>query len=374
MTTFQTPRTVVFGTGCFEEIGKYAAPLGRKCLIVTGAKAMIEHGFIGQAVELLEQEGVESVVCTGVEHDPSVETVDQIRQLFREKECDFVCAIGGGSSIDAAKAAAAFSSSPEPARDFFHGKNIPGSTVPIIAVPSTFGTGTEATRIAVLSDPAAKMKKGLRHDCMLPTVALVDPLLGQSAPPRLTAACGLDALTQAIESYLSINASDLSQAMSFNAAILLADGLPKVYADATDLDARKNCANGSLMAGIALHNANLGLVHGMAHPLGIRYGIAHGEICGILLPHVLRFNREAAGERYELLSTIFGQDAADFCENLLRKFGLPVDLRGFDIPEADFEKIAEDTLPSGSTAANPRPVEAKDVVLLLRNLCGSGEA
>ncbi len=366
---FQTPATILTGAGCFDEIGPRLAALGKRCLIVTGKQAMQEQGILGKAVALLEKEGVAAGVFTGVESDPSLATVDKIRERLREEERDVVLALGGGSALDAAKAAAALALESEPTRAYFDGREISSGGLPLAAAPSTFGTGAEATMTAVLSDPERTLKKSLRHPNLLPKVALVDPVLGMGAPPQLTAACGMDALTQAIESYLSKNATDLTQALSFSAVVLLLPGLPKAYADGHDLEARENCANGSLMAGIALHNARLGIVHGLAHPLGARYGLRPGEVCGTLLPYALRYNQEAAAERYELLSGIFGRDAADFCFALLQQLDLPTDLKPANIPSEDFPAIAAAAMLSGSTQANPRAVTEADITVILESAC-----
>lgn len=367
--TFSSPACIVTGIGCFDQIAEHIAPLGNHCLIVTGEKSMQEQGIFDKALKLLNDRGVKTSACVGVEHDPSVQTVDRAREAIRKTGADVVLGLGGGSAIDVAKAAAGLAETDKPTVAFFDGEPVPGSRVPVVAAPSTFGTGTEATRVSVLSDRERRQKKSIRHDDMLPRVAIVDPVLGAGAPPRLTAACGMDALTQAIESYLSRHASDLTRAMSFSALMLLITGLPRAVEDGHDITARESCANGSLMAGIALHNARLGLVHGLAHPLGARYGIAHGEVCGILLPHVLRYNREAESEGYALLSGILGRDIADVCQEMLEQLGLPHDLTHLGVPEADITALVEATMPSGSTQANPRRVTEEDVERLLRSVC-----
>ncbi len=366
MPIFQTPETIITGIGCFDKIGEYACRFGSMCLLVTGEKSMQEQGIFDKAIHLLGEAGVRTVACAGVEHDPDLATVDTAREALKRNSCDLVIGLGGGSSLDVAKAAAGLANESEPTSAFFQGREISGTGIPVIAVPSTFGTGSEATRVSVLSDHDNKIKKSIRHDCMLPKVCMVDPIIGTNTPPAITAACGMDALTQAIESYLSIHATDLTRSLSFSAIVLLVAGLERAFRDGHDIEARENCANGSLMAGIALHNARLGLVHGIAHPLGIHYNIAHGKACGILLPHVLRYNREKAGENYRLLSGILGKDAADFCEELLIKLNLPTDFKWAKIPETDFAMIAELTMPSGSTRSNPRRVTEDDVVEMLR--------
>jgi alcohol dehydrogenase class IV len=366
--SFQTPDLVLTGLGCFEKVGQQTARFGRMCLLVTGETSMQQAGAFDKAIHLLYEAGVKTVACTGVEHDPSLETVDTARDALTRNACDVVLGLGGGSALDVAKAAAGLAREEEPTRAFFDGRPLSGTGLPVLAAPSTFGTGSEATRVSVLSDPSRRLKKSIRHDCMLPKVAMVDPVLGASAPPRVTAACGMDALTQAIESYLSKHATDLTRALSFSSVVLLMAGLPRAHADGHDMEARESCANGALLAGMALHNARLGLVHGLAHPLGIRYDIPHGEVCGVLLPHVLAYNRAAVPQDYDLLSGILGEDAATVCWRLLEQLGLPADLAHLEIPASDVPLLAKETLPSGSTQSNPRTVTETDVEDLLRTL------
>lgn len=370
MAAFRTPETILTGRGCFDQVGAHVARWGRRCLLVTGRRAMREQGFVDRAAALLAAKGVRTVVFDGVESDPPLATIDRGRAAFRENECDVVLGLGGGSALDAAKAIAGLAREDEPTEAFHEGRPIRGSDVPVVAAPATFGTGSEATRVSVLSNPDRRIKKSIRHDCMYPKVAVVDPLLGVGAPPAVTAACGMDALTQAVESYVSVHATDLTRALSLAAAELLAPGVPASVASGSDVAARQACANGSLMAGLALSNARLGIVHGLAHPLGARYGLAHGEACGVLLPYALRFNRAAIGRDYDCLTRVFGGDPVAACFELLRRVRLPTDLRHVGIPAGDFEALAGETLPSGSTKANPRPVTADDVVGLLRELCG----
>lgn len=368
---FRTPSTVLTGAGCFEELGHAAEGLGRHCLLVTGTSAMKEQGFLDEAIQRLGDVGIVSTVCEGVRHDPTVETVKSLCEVIRLKGCDMTLGLGGGSAIDAAKAAAAFAHSDMEIESAFDSNDMPPCSMPILAAPSTFGTGTEATMVAVITEPGRVMKKGLRTPGMLPRVALVDPHLGMGMPDWVAAESGLDALTQAVESYVSLHATDITEALSFHATILLHNGIPRVHADPTDLDARSNCANGSLMAGLAFANARLGLVHGLAHPLGARFGVRHGRVCGILLPYVLECNREAVPIKYALLGEALGGDPVEVVTALLRRLGMPTDVRGLGIPETEVRAVAEEALPSGSTQANPRRVTVEEIETVLRN-AGAG--
>lgn len=371
MQLFSTVGRIVTGAGCFAALGNLAAGLGSKCLIVSGKKAMQEQGYITRVEEMLNAAGISTCVLLGIGSDPDITDIQTGVALFREKSCDMALGIGGGSAIDAAKAIAKFAAAECDIRAVFDGAEFPAEGHPVIAIPSTFGTGTEVTRVSVLSDRARKLKRGLRHDSMLPRIALVDPELGAQTPAGVVARSGLDAITQAIESFFSRFATDITEALAFNALVLLADGLPRLLRNPQDSDARSNCANGSLMAGMAFSNSRLGLVHGLAHPLGARYHIAHGEVCGITLPHVLRFNQPAEPKKYALISGILGMDAADWTVQRLRDFDLPTNLRALTISAVDCAAIIDEALASGSTQANCRPVSAGDVERILNDLTGA---
>lgn len=368
MDLFSTVGRIVTGAGCFASLGEMVAGLGKKCLIVSGKRAMQEQGYIEQVETMLNAVGISTCVLLGIGNDPDVCDIETGVKLFMEYQCDMALGIGGGSAIDAAKAIAKFAGIKETVDEVFESGLVPDGGYPVVAVPSTFGTGTEVTRVTVLTDRQRKLKRGLRHNSMLPKVALVDPVLGMQVPPKTAARSGMDALTQAIESFFSRHATDITEALAFNAMVLLADGLVRVMRDPTDLDARSNCANGSLMAGMAFSNSRLGLVHGLAHPLGVRYNIEHGEVCGICLPYVLRFNRDVAPKKYALISGILGMDAPDWVVQRLRDFGLPVNLRHLNIPASDYAAIIAETLESSSTKANPREVSADDVRRMLNEM------
>lgn len=366
---FCTTGKIITGAGCFAELGRHASGLGKKCLIVTGRRALQEQGVIARLEEMLQAEGIACSLFAGVSNDPEISTVEAGIAQFRRDGCNLVLGIGGGSCLDAAKAIAKFSGCGQSVRAVFDGEAFQPGGFPLIAVPTTFGTGSEVTRVTVLQDTPRRLKRGLRDVSMLPALALVDPELGMQVPPLVAAHSGLDALTQAIESFFSRHATDITEALAYNALVLLANALPRVMADPANLAARSDCANGSLMAGMAFSNSGLGIVHGFANPLGGRYDIRHGEVCGIVLPFALRFNEQAAERKYALVSGALGMDAADWVLQKLREFGLPLSLKPFKIPAADYDAIVPEVLASASTKANIRPVSEHDVRELLRQMC-----
>jgi alcohol dehydrogenase class IV len=200
-------------------------------------------------------------------------------------------------------------------------------------------------------------------------VALVDPELTVPCPADITAHCGLDALSQAVESYVSIHATAITEALSLRAAAELVASIETAVKRPTDREARTRASLGSLMAGMALGNARLGVIHGIVHPLGVRYGIPHGLACGVFLPTALEYNREAMGEKYAVLTQILGGDPVEVARGLLSRLGVAESFKPFRVDAAAFGAIADESLPSGSLKANPRKVSRDDVIGMLQRLC-----
>jgi len=364
--TFTTVGRILTGADSSEELGKVAAGLGRRALLVTGRGALRSAGISDRLTGSLESAGVEVSLFEEVEPEPGVETVDRARAALREGGCDLVVAAGGGSAIDVGKAAAALAEALAPTGEYFTGRPVPESGRPCIAIPTTAGTGAEVTPNSVLTDAARDTKQSIRGPGLLPEVAIVDPTLTVSCPPVVTAAAGMDALVQAIESYLSRRATPLTEAMSLQAVELIWKNILAAHQAGDDLPAREAMCYGALLAGMALANARLGAVHGLAHAIGHRCRVRHGVVCAVLLPHVLRFNREAALEKYEVLSGLLGVDPAEAAAWLLVRLGMPQRLGEVGLSEADFDYVTAESMPSGSLAANPRPATAEDVRQILR--------
>ena len=368
MHSFTTAREIVTGIGAVACVGERAAALGDTALVVTGRRAMRESGATDRVASLLAKAGVQAAVFEEVEHDPDVTTVDAGRALCRDGHCSVVIGLGGGSAMDAAKAIAGLANESAPTAEFLSGRSATAPTLPLIAIPTTSGTGAEVTKNAVLSDRARGIKQSIRAESMMPAIAIVDPELTLSCPPGVTAASGMDALVQAIEAYTSIHATPLTDGLAFDAARRLIRWLAAAYEEGADLSAREQCAYGSLMAGMALANARLGAVHGIAHPLGARYGLEHGVVCGLLMPHVMRLNRGHVGDKYDRLSGVAGGDIIEFIEGLVARFGLRSALEGVTIPREDFPAIAAESLPSGSLKANAKKFTEADVEAVLEAL------
>ena len=239
------------------------------------------------------------------------------------------------------------------------------------ALPTTAGTGTEATPNSVLTDPETEIKKSIRHDTMFPDLAVIDPELTYSCPRNLTAHSGLDALTQAIESYISLNANTASKALAGKATQLIFNALPVVYANLENENSRSDMAEGSMITALAFAQSGLGAVHGLGHPLGSKLHVPHGLCCAILLPKILRLNQDFCSEALDELAINCGCAGSDFfieqIENLCKSLGIPDNFREFGISSDIFPFILKNCR-SGSMRSNPRHLEDTEILNILESL------
>ena len=278
---------IVFGVLRKNQIGKIAAGFGTVALLVTGARSLEKSGMLYAILRSLQDQSV-LVHRAVIKGEPSPEQIDRTVNLFAGKGVEVVIAVGGGSVIDAGKALSAMLLKNEPVLQYLEGVGTAqhdGEKIPFVAIPTTAGTGSEATKNAVLSQVGAGgFKKSLRHDNFVPDVAVVDPELMLSCPAHLTAACGMDAFTQLLESYVSTKASPMTDALAFSGIKALSESLLDACGQgANDTRVRGKMAYAALMSGITLANAGLGLIHGLAGPIGGRFAIPHGVVCGTLM-------------------------------------------------------------------------------------------
>ena len=290
-------RQIIFGSGVRAQLGRHAALLGSRALIACGRNALQASGALDELAASLSGAGVEVSVFARVKAEPSLDTVEAGRAAFRDADCDVVVAAGGGSALDVGKAIAALAPHPEPVAHFFAGAEITGRGAPCIALPTTSGTGAEVTRNAVLLVREHRVKVSMRSPFLLPEVALVDPLRTHSMAPDVTAATGLDALTQLIEAFVTKKANPLTDGICREGLRCAARSLRRAFEDGDDATARQDMALAALFSGLALANAGLGAVHGFAGPLGGMIGTPHGVVCGKLLPHVMATNVKALQDR-----------------------------------------------------------------------------
>ncbi len=293
---FATAGQILFGSGSFERLGGLASRFGCRALIITGRQGRFDPAIRDR----LEAAGVQSSFFS-VSGEPTVETVSRGVEAGRGFGADLVASIGGGSVLDAGKAIAALLTNPGEPLDYLEvigrGKAWSRPSLPYIAVPTTAGTGTEVTRNAVLTSPEHGVKASLRGPWLLPAVALVDPELTYDLPPDITAASGMDALAQVIEPMVSAKAQPLTDALCREALPRAARSLRRVFEDGRDKKAREDICFLSLCGGLALANAGLGAIHGLAAPLGGMFAAPHGALCACLLPGVVRANLSALAGR-----------------------------------------------------------------------------
>lgn len=293
---FCTSPRIVFGRGAFDRIGELSVPMGKRAMVVRGGDHLDRSGTIDRLRDSLSSVGME-VTEHRVLGEPEVTTIDEALSVARDARCDVVIGLGGGSALDAAKAVAGLLTMGGEALDYMEviGRGLPidRAAAPLIAVPTTAGTGTEVTRNAVLAHKPKRFKASMRSPHLIPLVALVDPRLTDGVPASVTASTGLDALTQVIEPYVSKNANPMTDGLCLEGIRRGSRALPRVYADGSDEGARDEMAMCSLFGGICLANAGLGAVHGFAAPLGAMFPVPHGTACAALLPHVMNANVNA---------------------------------------------------------------------------------
>ena len=370
---------IVFGSGTISHLPDYASQLGTHPLIVTGRGSLQRTGRLDKIIDDLEAHDLQVTVFEGVEPEPTLDTVERGRQVLRKRNCDLVIAIGGGSAMDVGKAIAGLANEPGSVIEYHTGRVLAASALPIIAAPTTSGTGSEVTSVSVLTDPERGVKASIRDDRLMPKVALVDPELTLTLPPRPTADSGLDAFTQALEAYTSTGANFMTDAWALEAIQHIGSSLRQAYHHGDDLTARENMSLGSLLAGMALASARLGLVHGLAHPVGFLYHLPHGQACAILLPQVIRYNMPVSQAKYATVARSLGvTDEADdaaaaealhqWVTELCEELEATASLGEFGATEADFDAIIAAAMKSGSTRHNPRPVTEADLHEFLQQM------
>ncbi|MDD5697902.1 MAG: iron-containing alcohol dehydrogenase [Victivallaceae bacterium] len=362
------PGKIIFGDGVADYLPGELPPVARVLLAV--GRHAATSGLAARLERLLKN--FRLITFCGVPAEAPLSAVDDIIRQGRTKKVSAVVAAGGGSVIDAAKAAAGLIPLDGETADYFYSrKTIPGKGLFFAALPTTAGTGAEATPNAVLTDPETEIKKSLRHPALLADLAIIDPELTYSCPDQLTAHSGFDALTQAIESYLSRKANTVSGALAARAVPLIFNALPKACADPANRQARRELAEGSMITALAFAQSGLGAVHGLAHPLGSKLHVAHGLCCAILLPLILRRNQAVCSAALDELAAACGcADGSGFIgriEQLGKTLGIPGNFRKFGFSPEIFPFVLKNCR-SGSMNSNPRRFEDAEILEILETL------
>lgn len=376
---FFIPPVNLMGIGCHKEIGKRAKILGMTKPLVVTDKGVVQVGMAEQICALLRAEGLKPTVFDETVPNPTDTNVAAGVKVYKKSGCDSLITLGGGSPHDCGKGIGLLVSNGGAIHDY---EGLDKSTKPMppyIAVNTTSGTASEMTRFCIITDTRRKVKMAIVDWRVTPTLSVDDPLLMVGMPPKLTAATGMDALTHAVEAYVSTIASPITDACALKAIELIAGNLRAAVANGQDLVARDAMTYAEFLAGMAFNNASLGHVHAMAHQLGGFYDLPHGVCNAILLPHVERFNLIAKVDRFVAIAKAMGEPvdglsqraaaerALDAIKQLSVDVGIPAGLRELGVKEKDFPLMAENAMKDACSFTNPRLATLADIVQIYKN-------
>jgi alcohol dehydrogenase class IV len=377
--TYRFPVQVVFGEGCLQEIGAFVKNFGKHALLITGAGPTSRGPAVETIKGILDDGNLLISHFAEIESDPSVETIEKAVAFALENGCDFVIGMGGGSPMDAAKIAAARLNNEGDIASWEGMGRIARRSKPLICIPTTSGTGSEVTMVAVITGGKRRQKMSIVSQNLYPVLAIIDPELTYSMPPELTAATGVDALSHAVESFVARRSWEPTQVLSLRSVQLIFANIERACADGSDIEARHNMSLASFLAGMAFTSAGLGLAHAFAYALGSHFGVAHGKATALLLAHVMRFNLEACPELYRELADAMGVNvsglpapragevAAKAVEELVAALPLPSRLKDAGISGASVETLAAEAfLQTRFRSSNPRDTVLEDLVEILR--------
>lgn len=381
MAQFTVPTHIITGKGALDEAKGYIKSYGKKALIVTG-KHVVKSTMMQVLIEKLDDLEVEYNIFDGITGEPTDCMIEEGIKVYQDNNCEFLIGIGGGSPLDAAKAIGAMITNPGAIADY-NGKEIPNRIPPVVAIPTTAGTGSEATKFTIITDSKKDIKMLLKGDYLIPELAIVDYEFGMTAPRSVTAATGLDALTHAVEAYTSKKATVMTDTLAVSAIKRIVKYLPLVYQNGSNLEAREEMAIAALEAGICINNSSVTLVHGMSRPIGALFHVPHGMSNAMLLTRCMVFAATEVTDRLAILAretrvaTLEESDtiAADkfivkleeickICEiPTLSEYGINQDKF-----ESVIEKMATDAVASGSPSNTRRVVTKEDCMKLYKEV------
>lgn len=374
---FFSPTMILLGFHAVERIGAEAKKLGgsRACLVTD--EGVIKAGLVDRVKSPLKNEGIEVEVFEKVEAEPPVRVVDECSEFIRKGRYDLIVGLGGGSSLDTAKGAAIMGTRGGSVREICGMDIIPKRGLPKILIPTTGGTGAEATRAFVVTDEEEGIKRVSYSNYNLPDLAIIDPMLTLSMPPKVTADTGIDALVHAVESFVSFNGTPFADILALESVRLISKSLPIAYSKGEDLGARYDMSFAALLGGMSITSGGLGAVHALAYPIGTEYHQNHGRSNGIILPHVMEFNLAGNMKKYGIIANAMGEnieglngmDAAGrgvaAVRRLLEMIHISCRLRDYGIPKEAIPKLVEGGMKQSRLfAPNPRNVTEQDVLAI----------
>ena len=388
---FFIPQNIMVGAGTMARLPECAKKLGGSHAMLISGPTLRKMGIVDKTADYLKEAGIKVDIFTDVEANPSVTTVEKATDAFKEAEADFIVTLGGGSPMDVAKAVGVTAKFGGSITEYEGAHKVPGKIIPLIAIPTTAGTGSEVTAFSVITDHSRDYKLTVFSYELLPSYAILDPQLLTSAPASVAAACGIDAFIHAEEAYVSTAASPFSDAMAEKAMELIGKNIRRFVARRTDLEAAEAMLTGSLFAGIAFSFARLGNVHAMSHPVSAFFDVPHGVANAVLLPVIAEYNALADHGRYLTIYNYISPIPAcevefeplmlvDAIRELNEDIGIPQDLTtairqtakrkdpakevSDEEIESKIDAMADDAMKSGNIAVNPRSSRKPDIVEL----------
>ena len=377
---FYLPSVSLMGVGARKEVGKQARSLGGSKVLIVTDKGMVDKGFAAQVEKLILEEGLEVFIFSGVCPNPTDANVRNALKVWQDNNCDLLVTLGGGSSHDCGKAMGIVATSGGDIREYAGVNTLKASLPPYIAVNTTSGTASEITRFAVVTNTDTNVKMIFGDSRLTADVAINDPIFHVGMPRELTAATGMDALTHAIEAYVSNQATPVTDVCALGAIDLVAKWLRPAVADGGNVEARSQMVYAEYLAGMAFNNAVLGIVHSMAHQAGSLRDLPHGVCNAIILPAVCEFNLLAAPEKFAKIAKVMGEnvdglsilEAADKAisgiRRLAKDIGIPGGLGELGVEEKDVPLMARNALQDVCTLFNPRIVNYDDLVSLYKSV------
>jgi alcohol dehydrogenase len=376
---FRMPAKIRFGVGISKNIAEICSEFDAKKVFVVTDSMIIKTNILDTIKESFEKAGMPYEIYSDVVPDPAIETVDAIAETLRKSGANVVVAVGGGSPIDAAKAICILQSNEGSIRDYLFGgsKTVMNPSMTLLCIPTTAGSGSEMTASAVITDNQNQIKLSVTHDYIVPKVALIDPLLHVGMPGFITATTGIDALTHAIEAYVSLNASPVSDAMALQAMRMIGKNLRNAVANGNDIEARSNMAVASSIAAVAFFNGGLGVVHGISQAMGGVAHVAHGVANSLILPYAMERNVVGNLEKFKEIAIALGEnvdglslrEAADKAPaavfKLARDTQVPMKLCEIGVTRDHFPDIIKGTMAYRLLAINPCKLQEKDIIEIL---------
>lgn len=364
---------IVMGNGSVKNISSELSRFKVDKILIMTDPGIEEAGILEKVKQALESGHQSYVVFSSVEPNPRAETISKAYNVYKEEKCQGLLAVGGGSSIDAAKGVSVLATNGGKIQDYIGINVYKNPPAPLMAIPTTVGTGSEATWVSMVTLTDVKQKVAILGWDLFPRVAILDPELIQTLPPGLTAGTGMDALSHAIEGYVSIRANPIADGLHRQAMSLIGKNLRAAVSNSRNLDAMGNMLVASTIAGMGISNSGVGLVHAMSYPLTNYFDVPHSHANAILLPHVMRFNWIAGADKFADIVTLLGgsqasslsetaRTSADVVADLARDIGIPSGLGEVGVDKGAIEKMAEEVPGSANALNNPRPATFEDVV------------